>query len=407
MLIEFAADVAHHKGRILEPASAAVHSSQIKKRLKRIFAVTGHARTDRRGLRAFLVALLLPAVYLAAAARFDGLQTQGDPENLKAQEQMLDGYLNTGDAQQFTQRLIQIIRNDPDSSLTYLTTVVLQPKGKFGTPENMTAVKAAWDESLAQHPNSARAHWGAGVCTEQRDPEHALSLFRQARNLASGAEADNYLHAIATIYAVAVMTDLHLGDPKYRVNGITMNLNTATNLRSKLEASNDPALLSSVGTMLVSFSGSPGQDAQSKLGLDYLQRAIDLDSGNVKWKDALEAAKAEPARRRAFQALRNEPHTPAAIVRIGTGIANANLVKKVDPQYPPLALQARIQGTVEFNVVIGADGHVQRMELVRGHPLLVNAAKAAVEQWVYRPTLLKGKQVAVSTEVMVPFRLPE
>lgn len=62
---------------------------------------------------------------------------------------------------------------------------------------------------------------------------------------------------------------------------------------------------------------------------------------------------------------------------------------------------------MEFTIVIGADGHVQSVELVRGHPLLVNAAKKAVLQWIYRPTLLKGRAVAVTTTVVIPFRLEQ
>ena len=94
-------------------------------------------------------------------------------------------------------------------------------------------------------------------------------------------------------------------------------------------------------------------------------------------------------------------------VRIGVDVANANLLTKVEPEYPPLAQQARIQGSVEFNVDIGSDGHVHALELVRGHPLLVQAAKDAVLQWVYRPTLLDGKPVAVTTSVIIPFSLSQ
>jgi len=53
------------------------------------------------------------------------------------------------------------------------------------------------------------------------------------------------------------------------------------------------------------------------------------------------------------------------------------------------------------------DGKVQSLRLVRGHPLLVNAAKDAVLQWVYRPTLLNGKPVSITTTVDVPFTVPQ
>lgn len=92
-------------------------------------------------------------------------------------------------------------------------------------------------------------------------------------------------------------------------------------------------------------------------------------------------------------------------IRVGGNVAAANLVTKVDAVYPPLALQARIQGTVKFNAVIGKDGHVENLTLISGHPLLVAASQQAVQQWVYRPTLLNGQPVPVITTVDVNFTL--
>lgn len=77
----------------------------------------------------------------------------------------------------------------------------------------------------------------------------------------------------------------------------------------------------------------------------------------------------------------------------------------VYPTYPPLARSARIQGTVEFVATIGPDGAVKDLELVRGHPLLAKAAREAVLEWVYEPTLQNGKAVSVKTDVIVNFFL--
>ena len=93
-------------------------------------------------------------------------------------------------------------------------------------------------------------------------------------------------------------------------------------------------------------------------------------------------------------------------IRVGAQVQERNLITMVDPLYPPLAMQARIQGLVRFNVVIGKDGRVANMQLVSGHPLLVAAARDAVRQWVYKPTLLNGDPVEVVTEVGVNFTLP-
>jgi TonB family protein len=92
-------------------------------------------------------------------------------------------------------------------------------------------------------------------------------------------------------------------------------------------------------------------------------------------------------------------------IRVGGNVQSANLISKVNPVYPPLAKQARIQGVVHLTTTIGADGAVQNIEVMSGHPLLVPAAVEAVKQWVYKPTLLNGAPVAVITQVDVNFTL--
>jgi tetratricopeptide (TPR) repeat protein len=92
-------------------------------------------------------------------------------------------------------------------------------------------------------------------------------------------------------------------------------------------------------------------------------------------------------------------------IRVGGIIQQANLIKKVDPLYPPLAAQAQISGQVRFSVIIGKDGNMQNIQLISGHPLLVAAAKDAVSRYIYKPTLLNGNPVEVITQVDVNFSL--
>ena len=82
------------------------------------------------------------------------------------------------------------------------------------------------------------------------------------------------------------------------------------------------------------------------------------------------------------------------------------LLTRVEPVYPPLAKQARVQGTVRFTAIIGKDGRVQNLQLVSGHPLLVSAAQDAVKQWIYKATVFNGEPVEVVTQVDVNFTLP-
>jgi TonB family protein len=111
----------------------------------------------------------------------------------------------------------------------------------------------------------------------------------------------------------------------------------------------------------------------------------------------------EPERSEAG-ALDAEPVRPMRI-RVGGNVQAYNLIEGSVPAYPPQAKQARIQGTVRFNAVIGRNGHIKQLELVSGHPLLVQAARSSVEQWFYRPTLLNGDPVEVATQIDVNFTL--
>jgi periplasmic protein TonB len=92
-------------------------------------------------------------------------------------------------------------------------------------------------------------------------------------------------------------------------------------------------------------------------------------------------------------------------VRVSQGVSQGLLVKKVQPAYPPLARQARIQGQVILQAEISKDGSIENLRLISGHPMLAPAAIDAVKQWRYKPYMLNGEPVAVETTVMVNFTL--
>jgi len=107
--------------------------------------------------------------------------------------------------------------------------------------------------------------------------------------------------------------------------------------------------------------------------------------------------------------MRNLPvKVPTATVnkvRVSSGVAQGLLIRQVKPEYPPLAKQARVQGTVVLQAVIGKDGTVQDLHVVSGHPLLTGAAIAAARHWLYRPYSLNGEPVEVDTQINVIFTL--
>lgn len=116
---------------------------------------------------------------------------------------------------------------------------------------------------------------------------------------------------------------------------------------------------------------------------------------------------------RAMAALLNglpkpeQPHNivPPRAVRLSGGVVEGLLIHKIMPDYPSLARQARIQGSVILQATISPNGTIENMQAVSGHPWLIRAAMDAVKQWRYRPYLLNNEPVEVETRITVNFTL--
>jgi protein TonB len=121
-------------------------------------------------------------------------------------------------------------------------------------------------------------------------------------------------------------------------------------------------------------------------------------------------------RREGFNLLRELSDKPAEVFQ---PVAPPELPKRVyqshmepamilaqpQPAYPALARMARIQGQVTLHAIIDRAGRVAELQVISGHPLLVEAALMAVRNWRYRPTMLNGSAVEVETTITVNFVL--
>jgi len=103
--------------------------------------------------------------------------------------------------------------------------------------------------------------------------------------------------------------------------------------------------------------------------------------------------------------LPDAPPPPVQAVRVGGQIKEPKKLKNVAPVYPDIAKQARVQGVVILECTISPQGKVTDVKVLRGIPLLDQAATDAVKQWVYTPTLLNGVPVPVIMTVTVNFKL--
>jgi len=128
-----------------------------------------------------------------------------------------------------------------------------------------------------------------------------------------------------------------------------------------------------------------------------LQDVAPVDSGVISFGDcncAIGDAVAPPP-----------PPPQVPIIRVGGNIRPPQKVSDVAPMYPAIAREARVQGVVILEAVIGEEGAVRDVRVLRSIPLLDTAAIEAVHQWRYTPTLLNGEPVPVVMAITVAFKL--
>ena len=103
-----------------------------------------------------------------------------------------------------------------------------------------------------------------------------------------------------------------------------------------------------------------------------------------------------------FTLRRPERQKPQVISQLDPG----QIIRRVEPVYPPLARIARIQGTVVMHAIISRDGMIERLQIVHSdHPMLDRPALDAVSQWRFKPYILNHEPIEVETEISVNFIL--
>jgi TonB family protein len=97
---------------------------------------------------------------------------------------------------------------------------------------------------------------------------------------------------------------------------------------------------------------------------------------------------------------------PQATMKVSQGLSGGTIEQQVNPIYPPVALERRVEGRVLLQAVVAEDGTVHDVKVMKGDPLLTSAAIQAVAQWRYRPFMLNGQPIRMPTEITLIFKLP-
>jgi protein TonB len=98
---------------------------------------------------------------------------------------------------------------------------------------------------------------------------------------------------------------------------------------------------------------------------------------------------------------------PPAVVRRSVSELQqmAQLITRVEPRYPPLAIQIHREGHVELHAIISTAGKIESLEVISGDPLFIQSALVAVREWRYRPTILNGRPIEIDTHITIIYTL--
>ena len=429
-VLDFAA--ALQTGRRLNYGVAMARTAKVSRRIDRILALRqpGPAIVSAKTWAA-IAACALPLVYSVGALQvaqplytpnvhpgIAQLLTEGsklnaaeaqelesqivrNPDDLAARGKLISYYFQHGQTDSVVEQIGWLIEHHPESDITGYFSV-----SHFLSPANYERKKALWMDQVKAHPSDARVLANAAKFLGEQDPFAERDLLSKAHQ----AEPSNpeWLKRLADPMSRAIVLSLQIQSGTYFTaapNGpITAKQDDGfgTAAIAELESSSDASLVGTVGEFISGGlpGGRPAPETQRQLAEHLLTRAQALDPSNQEWSaalDRLHAAKEDSAQL--------EPPKGTIRIRVGGNVQQSNLIEKPVPVYPPLAKLARIQGLVRFNVVIGKDGHIKSLAVVCGHPLLIPAAQEAVQQWVYRPTLLNGDPVEVTTVIDVQFTL--
>jgi protein TonB len=247
---------------------------------------------------------------------------------------------------------------------------------------------------------------GPAVVVRSRD-----ATFAQSRTVVSSAAVE----ARWVERAVAVLLDEARYDPKGECSTECWPCDSAAHLEVAIELGTGPDATDIVVLFrprcaeVLSESGSLGS---LKLGagagylFDLIKRALPADS-------VLQAMKFPPRDPKAIEkppavVSTQERSAADSIPKFGEYVyveVLPEVVNKVPPAYPQLAREANVDGTVLVQALVGRDGRVKDVMVVKSIGMLDTAAVTAVRQWVFKPAMSKGSPVAVWVACPVKFSL--
>ncbi|HWE52735.1 MAG TPA: energy transducer TonB [Bryobacteraceae bacterium] len=311
-----------------------------------------------------------------------------------------------------------LVNEAPASALAGSTLAFVgSANGPYPDPVDHAALASLWFAQANSHFDDTKILLNAIRFLSIEDKPQAENLYTGA--VAARPDDVEVVARLGFFYAAGLVGADTMDGRVLMTRPPAVDSNWTDHCRAQLDSSTNPHVLTGAAIALPNLAmrrtgGGPAYEAWVKYSEELRTRAAALDRGPAGPRPmpaefgmfATESSAAAqqnigPPRGIPAQA----PPTPAEI-RVGPNVQAANLILNPAPVYPPLALQARVEGAVRFEARIAPDGTLKSLQLVSGPPLLVQAAMQAVQQWRWKPTLLNGQPVGVLTTIDIPFTLP-
>ena len=324
-----------------------------------------------------------------------------DPKNINARATLLAYYATAMSANSEELRkgrleqIVWLVQNAPESALWASPLVQINALGgPLQDSVGYAEVRDLWLQQVASNPENSNILGRAANFLKIADPEKALGL-----RILAESKSTTPPSSLGENYGLAGLGVTGLDFKRGLAATAAEKLPEtpfAQKARSTLVSTSDvPLLLTGLATVTIAGRS--------------LAKAGRVPDGYAEFCEALlaKAKQIQPAITTSCDsaaAIPEEDNT-AQRIRVGGNVQAANLITKVQPEYPAEAKSRHIQGTVEFTVIIDKQGKTTILTLNSGPLALYESARDAVRQWRYKPTSLNGRPVEVITRIDVNFAL--
>jgi TonB family protein len=145
--------------------------------------------------------------------------------------------------------------------------------------------------------------------------------------------------------------------------------------------------------------GRPRKKKRRWVGAAIVLVLLAIGAGVFWWKWNRQWQELESGLKREGMAATEKPQA-----QVPAEVMEKLLVHRVEPVYPAEARQARLEGIIALDVVVGRDGSVASMRALNGPEVLARAAMDALRWWKFEPYQVNGEPAVVETSVAVEFK---